>query len=528
MDTFGIDVVFTGGHILTMDDNDTEVEAVAVRGEKIVEVGNAHEIRKHAGANAALIDLQGKTMIPGFIEAHTHVDMYGMMTSDLVVDCRIPPLRSAGEILDKIREKASSTPRGQLILGQGRPFQQYPNKDELDKVVPENPLVIKPSMHWYLLNTAALKYFRISADRPTFEEIYEVDPCGAIQRDFRTGEPTGYVEEIWNYMFPNSRSPYLPEETERVIHEGVKKHVRWGVTSITEFMDYPESPRVYQRIRQRGELPARLQIVPCFHGLYKTVDLQDILKAGLMSGFGDEWIKFGGVKIFVDRQQHTTCSSSQLQEWFSRSHRAGLRVYMHAITRKGQDMALAAIEGEAAMSGLEEIRTMRHRIEHMGNEYHDPTYYPRVKELGAIALPTAYFMNMGPNKLLTPKTDRSFIFRTLLEMGLCTPGNSDGGGAFPEGPNPLYQIWCMVNRKALDGTPVCPAEKISVRDAMRVYTRHSAYAAREENVKGSIEPGKLADFAVLAENPLTCPEEHLRDIDVLMTIVGGKIMYEKK
>ena len=203
-------------------------------------------------------------------------------------------------------------------------------------------------------------------------------------------------------------------------------------------------------------------------------------------------------------------------------------MYMHAITRKGQDMALAAIEAEAATAGLEEIQAMRHRVEHMGNENHDPTYFQRMKELGAIALPTAYFMNMGPNKLLFPKTDKAFMFRTMLEMGLCTPGNSDGAGAIPEAPNPLYQIWCMVNRKALDGALVSPSEKISVREALKVYTRHSAFAALEENIKGSIEAGKLADFAVLGDNPLTCPEERLRDIEVCMTIVGGKIVYQKK
>jgi len=115
-----------------------------------------------------------------------------------------------------------------------------------------------------------------------------------------------------------------------------------------------------------------------------------------------------------------------------------------------------------------------------------------------------------------------------LDLGLCVPGNSDGAGAIPEAPNPLYQIWCMVNRKALDGELVCPSEKISVMEALKVYTRHSAYAGLEEEIKGSIEPGKLADFVVLAEDPLTSPEDHLRDIDVEFTIVGGEVVYQKK
>jgi len=524
----GVELIVTNGKILTLDRNDRIAEAVAVQGGEIAQIGTSPEIQRLAGGRTKRIDLKGKTLIPGFIDAHTHNYMYGMMTSDRVVDCHIPPLQSVEDILESIRERAGSMPKGDLILGQGRPFQPYPAKGQLDEAAPEHPVIIKPSMHWYLLNSAALKKFNITRDCPAFEELFAVDPCGVIQRDLKTGEPTGYVEECWNYMFPRSRSPFSYEETRRMVKEGLDKHSRFGVTSLVEFADFPETPRIYRDLYSRGELPIRIQIIPCFYGLYKTVDLDEVIHAGLTTGFGDEWIKFGGVKIFVDRQQDTTCSSIQLKEWFSRAHRAGLRMFMHAITRKGQDMALEAIEAEASHTGLEGIRAMRHRIEHMGNENHDVTYLPRMQKLGAIALPTAYFLNMGPNKLLSPKTDKSFMFRTMLDTGHCVPGNSDGAGAVPEAPNPMYQIWCMVTRKALDGIPVCPSERISVTEALKVYTIHSAFAGHEEKTKGSIEVGKLADFVVLTEDPLTSPEDHLRDIEVEKTIVGGKIVYQRR
>jgi predicted amidohydrolase YtcJ len=126
---------------------------------------------------------------------------------------------------------------------------------------------------------------------------------------------------------------------------------------------------------------------------------------------------------------------------------------------------------------------------------------------------------------LQPKGDRAYPFKTLLDKGLCVPGNSDSGGSEPEAYNPLYEIWCMVVRKSKEGEPVYLEEKISVMDAIRIYTIHSAYAGFDENVKGSIEPGKMADFAILAENPLTVPEDDLKDIPVDMTIVGGKIVH---
>jgi hypothetical protein len=521
------DLILFNGNVLTLDSNDRIAEAVAVVDGKIVQIGDSHEIKKLINAQTRKIDAKGKTVIPGFIDAHTHNDMYGMMTSDLVVDCHIPPLESVDDILNAIKEKAKALPKGELILGQGRTFQPYPTKEQLDKAAPQHPVIVKPSMHWYILNSQALEKFNINKEQPSFEQLFSVDPCGLIQRDLNTGEPTGYVEECWNYMFPRSKSPFGYEETRRVVKEGLDLHSRYGVTSLVEFTDYPESPGIYHQLYKEGQLNIRLQLVPCFHGLYKTVELDEVINVGIRTGFGDEWIKFGGVKIFVDRQQDTTCSSSQLNEWFRRAHRAGLRMYMHAITRKGQDMALGAIETESSRTGLEGIQSMRHRIEHMGNENHDESYLTRMKEMGAIALPTAYFMNMGPNKLLSPKTDKAFMFRTMLDTGLCVPGNSDGAGATPEAPNPMYQIWCMVNRKSLDGELVCESEKISVKEALKVYTIHSAYAGFEENSKGSIEVGKLADFVVLAEDPLSSPEDDLKDIAVEMTIVDGKVVYQK-
>jgi predicted amidohydrolase YtcJ len=230
-----------------------------------------------------------------------------------------------------------------------------------------------------------------------------------------------------------------------------------------------------------------------------------------------------GVKFFVDRGTVTTLSSIELNDMILKAHKANLRVYIHAISRAAQDMALAAVEfAEKTIPG----KNLRHRIEHMGNDYHDPVYFDRLKQLGAIALPTAYFVGIGPQEWLQPKGDRAFPFKTLLDRGLCVPGNSDSAGTEPEAYNPLYEIWCMVVRQSKEGEPVFPQEKISVMDAIRIYTMHSAYAGFDENVKGSIEPGKMADFAVLAEDPLTVPEDRLKDIQVEMTIVDGKIVYK--
>jgi predicted amidohydrolase YtcJ len=528
MPSTNADMVLINGKIFTADSNDTVVQALAVKGGKIFKRGPTSEIKPLAGNHTRVIDLDGKTIVPGFIDAHAHIDMYGMMTSNLVVDCRIPTLKSTPEIIESIQAKASSLPEGELILGQGRPSQPYPSRAQLDESAPNHPVIIKASMHWFLLNTPALEKFNITASHPTDEELFTTDPCGFIEREEQTGKPTGYLEECWNVMFPRSRSPFSPEQTTQVIREGLRKANQFGVTSIAEFLCHRESMRIYQQLLNKGELTTRLQLVPCFYGAYKTVALNEIINAGLMSGFGNEWIKFGGMKIFLDTHKLApSCTQTQINAWFRRAHRAGLRMFMHAISREAQDRGLKAIEAELPHSGLEDIRAMRHRMEHMGNENLDPNFFRRLKKLGAVALPTAYFMNMGPGTLTTPRTTRSFMFRSMLDLGLCVPGNSDTAGAVPEALNPMYQIWCMVNRKAKDGKLVSPAEKISVAEALKVYTIHSAYAGREEKIKGSLEIGKLADFAVLAQDPFSVPEDEIRNIQIDMTIVEGNIVYQR-
>jgi len=522
------DLILTKGKVITMDSRDSIAEAVAVRDGRIVYVGSSEEIARMAGEETHVIDLGGKTMIPGFGDAHAHLDMYGMMTSDLTADCRIPPLGSVDEILQSIRDRSACLAKGELVIGQARPFQEYPTKEQLDQAAPDHPVIVKASMHWYLLNSRALEKFKITRGLPILEDLLAIDSCAFIQRNEATNEPTGYLEECWNYLFPRSVSPFTYEEAKRCIGESLQKASRYGLTSATELLCHPESTRIYQDLHNNGDLKVRLQLVPCFYGSYRTVELDEVIRCGLTTGFGNDWIKFGGLKTFLDSHQlKLSYTQARLDDWFGKAHRNGLRMFMHAITKDAQEMGLRSIEKEASSTGLESIRAMRHRMEHMGNEDLDPTFFQRVKNLGAIALPTAYFMNMGPGTLASPRTKKSFMFKTLLDMGLCAAGSSDTAGAVPEALNPMYEIWCMVNRKSLDGNLVSPSEKISVLEALRVYTIHSAYAAREEEIKGSIETGKLADFVVLDKDPFTIDEDELKDVAVAMTIVDGKIVYER-
>jgi predicted amidohydrolase YtcJ len=471
-----------------------------------------------------LIDLKARTLIPGFIDAHTHLDLVGMAASDLMVKCYCPPLQNVEEMLEEIRKRVDLTPKGERIFAHRRFDQPHPTKEQLDSIAPEHPVIMKDSMHDYTLNSYALREFRITRDYPTQEELFEIEPGAIIERDPETNEPTGRLFEAWNFLFPYSFSPYPYEETKRFIKIGLDRFSSAGVTSVTEFADFPQTMRAYQDLLEDEDLNVRMQVVTCVHGLHKTTELDAVIRQGLSTGFGNDFLRFMGIKIFVDRGHVTTLASIQLDHMVLKAHRNGLRVYIHAINRAAQDMALRALEAaEQAVPG----KNYRHRIEHMGNEFHDPSFLDRIKKMGVIPLPTAYFMRIGSQPWLKAKTTKAFPFKSLLEMGLCVPGNSDSAGTEPEAYNPLYNIWCMVARKSKEDEPVSPEEKISVMDAIKVYTMHSAYAGFDENVKGSIEPGKMADFAVLPENPLTVPEDDLKDMPVDITILNGRIVYQR-
>jgi predicted amidohydrolase YtcJ len=520
MEHSGADSILYNANIITLDNHSSIAGAVAVKNGRILAVGASQDMKDFKDGRTEMIDLDQKTVLPGFIEAHTHVDLTGMMTSDFVLDCRIPPLDDNDAVLGNIQAKAQTIPKGELILAHGRWMQPYLSKADLDRIAPDHPVILKYNMHLYLLNSCALRKHGITKEQPAAEKLFEEAPGAQIQRDPLTGTPNGFLEDAWDFLYPGSPSPLSYDETKAGIRHGLDAYTRSGVTSITEFVDYRESPRIYQELLREGRLNARVQLVHCVHGLHRTTDLNALIGAGLATGYGDEWLSFGGAKFFIDLGVETTLSSIQLKEMVGRAHRAGIRVYMHANTRMAQDMALNAIEtAEERMPG----RDLRHRIEHMGNRLIDMNYFDRVRKTKAIALPTAYFMNIGRN---FEKDLKLFLFRTMLDKGLCIPGNSDSGGTEPQAPNPLYQIWCMAARKSRDGGDVYPEEAITVKEGLEIYTRHSAYAALQENIKGTIEPEKLADFAVLSHNPLTCSLNELLDIRTEKTIVGGKVVYD--
>jgi len=347
------DLVLLNGHIVTMDEAGTVASAVAVRDGRIARVGTVSEVKPLIGDQTIQIDLQGKVALPGFIDAHTHIDCTAAHTK-LAFSCHIPPVDyvetrlptgSREAILNRVQELAQELPAGEWIIGQGRFALETdgnsPTREELDRIAPDHPVMIRYSAHCYRLNSKALEVSGMGPESPAPAELEKIAPGAMIVRDLWDWEPTGRVIECIDWMFP-MRNIWSYQQLKGAIEQTCREAARCGVTGIHEFTSWPETPRIYQELRREGKLPLRVQLCPAVWGLYKTVDLDALLKLGVKSGFGDEWVKFGSAKIFVDVEGRDArgvyrkwprITQAQLDELVARAPQVGIRVMMHAPSR---------------------------------------------------------------------------------------------------------------------------------------------------------------------------------------------------
>ncbi len=539
-----VDRVLLNGQFVTMDPAGSIVEAVALSGEHIVALGSAADLEPLCGPETEFVDVGGRVVLPGFIDTHVHIDCTATHTK-LAGSCHIPPVEYVAVneaavtrqgILDWISAEAGKTPKGQWIIAQAR-FSlvgdgNSPSRRELDTAAPYHPVIIRYSAHTQILNSQALAVCGITSEGPSQAEMDAVSPGGWVVRNPSSGEPSGVVNECNDWVF-RMRNPWPRENLKEAILQTCREAAGFGVTGIHEFISWSDSSRIYQELYDEGNLPLRVQLCPCVWGMYKTLDMEALVRLGLRTGFGNEWLKFGSAKLFTDAEglddngigcEWPRIDQETLNGLVAAAHRAGIRMMMHATSRSGQTMAIDAVEAALADTPRTDHR---HRIEHFAGDYW-PEGLARLKALGIIPVPTPYsslgwygdswLETAGPGEKVVP-------YRTLLEMGFMPPGNSDCMGTEPESLNPWWSIWCAVARKTRRGHDICPEEGLSVIDAIRLYTTFSAYAGFEERIKGSLETGKLADLIVLSDNPFEVPVDALKDIRVMTTIVGGRTVH---
>ncbi|MGD2200905.1 MAG: amidohydrolase [Candidatus Bathyarchaeota archaeon] len=527
------DLALINGKVVTVDPDDTIAEAVAVGGNRIMAVGTTEEVSSLIGARTEVVNLGGRTLLPGLIDSHMHPGSYGAFKVR-GVRCG-PDLDSIEELLEVLRDKAESTPPGRWILGYTLDdvrLGRYPTREELDSVTPRNPLYIqRRDGHIGVVNTLALEAGGITRETPD-------PPHGKIDRDIE-GEPTGVLREaakdlVHSEIPANTVDDYL--EGLRVVNE---EFLSLGLTTVHASMTSSDEFRALQRLRREGELRLRY----CVHASGREEGmLEALIAAGVETPFGDDWLKITEIEWVFDTSTSGRTAAyydpyvrepdnygillydqEDITDRVTRAHKAGLRVGLDGIGDRGIDRALDAIE--AAL--MEELREdHRHRIEHCC--YVTPEIQDRLLELGVIDasangflhdLGDAYKANRGEAQMRW-----MWPHRTLIDRGIPAPAHSDCPVCTP---NPWVGIYGLVTRKTSSGDTLYAGEAITPMEAIRAYTIDGAHAAWEEGVKGSIQPGKLADLVVVDHDPLTVPYDQLKDVEVVMTVVDGEIAYRR-
>ena len=531
--TGAADIVVTGASIITMEQGRPAAQAIAVRGSRILAVGANEEILQFAKAGTERVDASGMTMTPGFIDAHSHPLMAETATG-VSVD-----YRNIEDVKKALAEKAADTPPGHWVRGylyddtkftDERPL----NRNDIDDVVTGHPVFVgHRGGHTAVVNSKAFEVAGVTMDTP--------DPEGGmLYRE--NGEFTGKIAEHALDLF--RRAGTWPVADRRTRQEGARialaSMAAAGLTSTTDALGDYDGLIAYQDARAAGELAVRISFMPYGGANYSGSGVYDGLKmAGIHSGFGDDMLSIGAVKYWSDgsASERTmsmstpyegrpndygilTMSQEEIDHAVDDAVEHNFRIGIHA----NGDVAI-----ERVMNAYERVlknrqgENPRYRIEHCSLVNDD--LLARIKAAGVVPTPFYTYAHFHGNKwgeYGEQKMENMFAHKSFLDAGIPVAPASD----YLPGPfEPMMAIQSMVTRKDVRGRVWGPSQRISVAEAMRICTVHGAYASFEENTKGSLAPGKLADFVLLEKNPHDVDPDAIKDIKVLRTVMGGKTTY---
>jgi predicted amidohydrolase YtcJ len=521
------DLVVLNGRVYTVDDAMPRAEAFAVKDGRFVAVGGSDDIRNLVAQGTEVIDAGGMTVTPGFIDAHMHPASGGIRELTQVnLD-----VRSMTEIGERLRAAAAGKPAGEWIVafkyddtkvGDGRRI----TRTDLDRWLPDHPVrVAHRGGHIYWYNSRAFELAGVTAETRS-------PPGGHIYLD--DGELNGLVAERANDLFrgltPSGSTREQRQAGVKLISEMVTQA---GLTTVHDAGCDTESAVAYQDAYQAGELRCRVYMMArggIFGGL-KT--------AGIRTGFGDAWVRVGGVKFGADGSASgrtmamstayegrpddfgiLTMTQEEIHEVVEDAHRHDFQVGIHANGDVAIDMVLNAYE---RVQRLWPRPDPRHRLEHCSLV--NPELLRRIKESGSIPTPFWTYAHYHGNKwgeYGEEKMRWMFAHRSFLDYGIPVPGASD----YVPGPyEPMMALQSMVTRRDMAGRVWGPNQAVTVDEALRIGTLHGAHASFEEDLKGSVTPGKLADFVMLGSDPHDVDPEGIKEIEIVRTVVGGRTMY---
>ncbi|MDR7555444.1 MAG: amidohydrolase [Armatimonadota bacterium] len=559
------DTILFNGKILTVDARFSIAEALAVVDDKIVAVGTDGDIKRLAGASTRRIDLKGACVIPGMIDNHTHMLLAGLDQPEVGVKVNLAWAQNIAEIQEAIAQRARQARPGEWIvtscmyrgaLRDGR----FPDRHDLDRVAPNNPVYIFQSGKNVILNTLALRLAGI--DRHTPDPGGDPnEPEGHIVRD-DSGEPTGHLiagagdlarRRLWERMgLPLKKWDFPHYDTAtyvRAIQAQARLLNQCGVTGTRDMGLIPEEIDAYIEADRRGVLTVRTDLLLGLPARYMRIDdIRDSLRRyfGPKQGLGGPFLRLGGLKLVVQNDGWWAYSPEKLRTMLLEANRLGFTMAIHVGTGYSEDSTQLVLDVLEQADRERPLRGRRCTYEH-GFGLIRPEYYRRVKALDLIiaANPTlAYFaaarsfhMHEAMSRVRIAKhppsdpwertvKDWGLPVRSWLREGLVVTGGTDCPAVAYDPQRPLLGLYMVTTQQTLAGR-LLPGEEISREDALRLWTINGAYATFEEQRKGSLEVGKWADLAVLSDDYLTVPDDRLPTITVSLTMVGGRIVHER-
>ncbi len=544
------DTIMVNGNIYTVDDNNPTAEAIAIRDGRILSVGSNEEVRKFQGDSTAVVDLEEKFAMPGFIEGHGHFSGLGQS----LIHLNFLKSRSWDEIVQLVAEAAEKAEPGEWITGRGwhqekweEPLERsvlgYPYHDKLSQVSPDNPVMLRhASGHSLMANARAMEIAGITAETP--------DPFGGeIVRDSR-GEAIGVFDEtamgLIGDAYQEYRATLSPELKKKEWLKGIalaeEECLKKGVTSFQDAGSSFQEISWYTGLAENGELGLRLWVM--ISG--REPGLEEKAAGFPQTGIGHDFLTVRAIKGYMDgalgaygawllepyadkpgSYGKNTTDIDTLKKWAQIAFDNGLQYCVHAIGDRGNREVLDIFEEQfrpdPSKTGL------RWRVEHA--QHLDTTDIPRFKKMDVIAsMQGIHCTSDAPFVVKRLGEERArlgaYPWRSLLDNGVLIANGTD---APVEDVDPIECFYASVTRKRADnGMEFYPEQRMTRAEAIYSYTLGNAYAAFEEELKGSLETGKVADIVVLSKDLSSCPDEEILETEVLMTIVDGKVKYERK
>lgn len=517
------DLVLTNGKIFTMNPSQPHAEAIAIKDGKILQVGTNDDVNRWIEKDAQLINLKGKTVVPGFIDTHIHVADFARVLAWL----DLSNVMSIQELQDILKARVQRIPRGKWIIGRGWDQSRFverrlPTRHDLDAFSAANPVILYHECGQIcVVNSKALELADLTKQT--------VGTSGNIDRNAKTGELTGILRNaatslVWNFV------PIMTEdELLEAVSLACEKIVEAGVTSVCWIVLSPMELSVIKKLRVQNRLPLRVYVVV-------PAELLDSVLASTLSKSSGKDLRIGGVVIFADGylaartaalfQSYNDCPDSsgkllytqkEMNTLAAKIRQANLQLVIHAVGDRAVDAALNTFEGTLKETGE---KGLRNRIEQAAVLNEELVQRMKNCEVLVSVQPCVVdseFRVWSASERLGPERAQWFYpIKTLISEGIKMSGGSD----CPMEPlNPLLGIKAAVTREFF------PEERVTFEEALHLYTIDAAYTIFEENVKGSIEKGKLADLVVLSRDPWMVEPKEIGDIEVEMTIVGGRVVH---